>query len=650
VAPSGSKNSRNSAPSPPAIRSIAEISQIDDIASRLFALSPDMIGATDFKGRILQINPSVENILGWSNHEVLGKSLNEYLIPGELEKNLSYKKVIMEKGWVHGFETWMKTRSGSQRCVQWSAILNSEHKQFYFIGRDVTDRVRTEEQLRRTFELLPVSFQNLDENGNILYVNQMWLETLGYEREEVIGRWFGDFLPEDNKPLFRDYFPSFRRRGRASSVEFRMLHKNGEIRHVLYNGVCEFNSDGAFVRTLCAFTDVTSQFQAEEEWKIIEQRINQAQKLESLSHLAGGVAHDFNNLLTGVIGNTDLLLSDLPEDSPYIETLNDIARASRHAAALARQMLTYSGRGMYSLGALNLSTIVTDLDQLIRSLVTPKVQIRYELAPNLPSLQGDKAKLQQAIMNIVENAAEAIGDKDGVITIRSEVLACNMDDLTNTYLADRLPEGDYLVLQVEDNGCGMSDDVRLRMFDPFFSTKFTGRGLGMPAVLGIVRAHKGAIRVESKQGVFARVRMYLPTGIPKKASASATLVLPAAEGKTLLLIDDDEIIRRLVTKTLERQGMNVLIAANGADALETFRKHRHEIAAVLLDLSMPRMSGRETLKDLRKIDTIVPIMLTSGYAEEMITADLAGYRPSGFLQKPFWPKDLIEKLSLLIRR
>ncbi|MCM0083627.1 ATP-binding protein [Geomonas sp. Red32] len=390
--------------------------------------------------------------------------------------------------------------------------------------------------------------------------------------------------------------------------------------------------------------DVTEHKQLQLEKQRMEEQMRHVQKLESLGVLAGGIAHDFNNILMVVTGNADLALMRLPEDSPARDNIAQIEVAAGRAAELARQMLAYSGKGKFLIEELDLSHLVKEMGQMLEVSISKKTALKYDFQQPLPAISGDASQLRQVVLNLVMNASEAIGEKAGVITLATGSIDCDREMLSDSWIDDSLPEGRYVVLEVSDTGCGIEPGNIQKIFDPFFTTKFTGRGLGMAAVLGIVRGHRGAIKVESEVGKGTTFRVLLPAlALPAQRPVTQPGDgLFSGEG-TVLLVDDEENIRKLGGHMLSAMGFEVLVARDGREALEVYGRHGQEIVCVLLDLTMPEMDGEQTLKELRLIDTSVPVIVASGYSEYEV-AEKFSEEGVAFIQKPYRLMEMSNKL------
>ncbi|GLH69600.1 hypothetical protein GETHPA_11330 [Geothrix rubra] len=477
----------------------------------------------------------------------------------------------------------------------------------------------------------------------IEYMNATGARMTGYPVAEIVGQPLWKLV----HPLDRDWI-----RGRAAArlrgepipprYEFRLLTRDGATRWIDFTaGTVQVGE-----RTLGLGTafDVTDRVVATEARVGMERQLLEAQKLESLGLLAGGVAHDFNNLLTVIQGNAGIL-RELPDDPERATAcLRNIEETCRRASDLVRQMLAYAGRGRLHVQATSLNQVVQEITQLLAVSIPKSVELRFELAPDLPPIEADTAQMQQVVMNLVTNASEAIGEALGIITLRSG--AETLDDRAAAELqaSETLKPGRFVYVEVQDTGSGMDAETLARIFDPFFTTKFTGRGLGLAAMQGIVRGHGGAVRVHSTAGKGTTFRVYFP--VREGGAEPAGPIAALAEGASwrgeglVLVVDDEEGIRDFVQHTLARAGFTVLQAGDGLAGLDAFREHRDNLRLVLLDLTMPRMGGEEALREMRALREDIPAVLWSGYGER---AD-PGATALPFLRKPFNARELLAKV------
>jgi two-component system cell cycle sensor histidine kinase/response regulator CckA len=385
------------------------------------------------------------------------------------------------------------------------------------------------------------------------------------------------------------------------------------------------------------------------ERKQLHEQMLHAQKLESLGVLAGGIAHDFNNLLCGMLGSADLALFDLEPAHPARDSLEMVRDTAHRATELCRQMLAYSGKGRFEVEPLDVSRLIGDMAQLLRVSVAKKANLRFELQPDLPTVAADATQLRQIMLNLVVNASDSLGGGSGSITIATGAMQCDRGYLRSAYLHEDLPEGRYVFIEVADTGCGMDEETRLRIFDPFFTTKFAGRGLGLAATLGIVRGHNGTIKLYSEPRVGTTFKVLLPAVTPPAVSSRQTAVAAQWQGGgVVLLVDDERTVRTIGAKMLERLGFEVLLAEDGLVGVEKYREHADRIDVVILDMTMPGLSGEEAFGELRRLRPDVRVLLTSGYNEQEATSRFIGKGLAGFLQKPFQLSTLREKLFQIL--
>jgi PAS domain S-box-containing protein len=385
-----------------------------------------------------------------------------------------------------------------------------------------------------------------------------------------------------------------------------------------------------------------------------QKKLQESQKLETLGVLAGGIAHDFNNLLTSVLGNATIARAHLTEPQEIEPHLHSIENAARRAAELCQQMLAYAGKGRVEIALQDLNTIVSDICRMILGSISKKIEMVPDLTPGLPLVVADAIQIRQVILNLILNAADAMGENGGTIILRTSVVPATIRLFDGAVSAPEQPGSRYVSLEVADNGSGMAPETLARIFDPFFTTRFTGRGLGLAAVLGIVRSHHGGLFVNSKEHVGTTFRMLLPAAEEAPAIASApsspasALTTPA--GSLVLVIDDEQAIRQLTTQMLRRMGFDSVSASDGEAGLEVFKEHVDQIRLVLLDLAMPRMDGATALGELRRLRPGIPIILMSGYSEDDAAGRFAGATNTLFMQKPFGLLQLRERIASLFGR
>jgi signal transduction histidine kinase/CheY-like chemotaxis protein len=399
--------------------------------------------------------------------------------------------------------------------------------------------------------------------------------------------------------------------------------------------------DGAAAGLIMLLQDVTAEVRSRRTVEAAEERLRETAKLESLGVLAGGIAHDFNNLLVGIMGNSSLALDILGPQSSVRHLLNGVLSASEKAASLTRQMLAYSGRGNFIIEKVDLSILTAEILPLITSSIHRSITIQTRFQADLPAVEGDRSQLQQIVMNLILNAAEACGTGPGRVNVSTNSRRLEQP-LHQPFGLPPIPPGNYVVFQVRDTGCGMDAATQARIFDPFFTTKFTGRGLGLSAVLGIVRAHRGAISIDSTPGRGTNFDILFPASPAPVRTSRDSLSTPDAVGGTgvILVVDDETIVRQLARATLTRCGYEVLVAEDGHAAVDLFSREAHRVSAVVLDLTMPDMSGDEALARLREIHPRVKVIVSSGFSQSEAVERFRGHALAGFLQKPYKSREL----------
>ena len=519
-------------------------------------------------------------------------------------------------------------RRGQQRAQE-LALINER------LEKDIAERRVAEVALsasqelnERLIEALPGGVVHVKKDGAILRANGEALRILGLSYDELSRRYISDF---DTTTVFED--------GSVAKVEDYPVAQaiiTGLAQPALTLGITKPNSEVSWAvfravptrdpatqevnGAIATFIDIT-------ERKRLEEKLMHTQKLESLGVLAGGVAHDFNNLLVTILGNASLARNLLSSDPTVTALLEEIELGARRAAELTRQMLDYSGQGKFKLQPLDLPEAAREMATLLRAMIPSNVALHYQVQEGLRPIDADPAQIRQVIMNLITNAAESMTDRSGRIVIAVEQAQISLQDLEE-YPGHAAAPGSFVCLEVKDEGCGMDDDTRRRMFDPFFTTKFKGRGLGMAAVLGIVRSHGGAIRTDTQKGVGTRVRVLLPAKVDKSEATTG-----AATRGTVLVVDDDSGVQLVVRRALSAKGFAVFVASSGADGLRLFEEHKHELSLVLMDVTMPHMSGIEALRRIRATGSKVPVLLSSGYSVESITDDSPEF--FAYLQKPY---------------
>ena len=511
------------------------------------------------------------------------------------------------------------------------ATLNDKIVELYEVSAALR---RNEEYLKTVVQNAPVILWGTNEQGDMTFLKGRTLSNVEILPDQFVGDSIFDVLDgytntiEDNiaKALLGESNVSIEHlKDRTFEIHYSPMTENDVILGVI--GVA---------------IDVTERHAAEEA-------LFKAQKIESLGHLAGGIAHDFNNLLVAILGQNSIAKIKLDADHPARKHVERAITAAKHASGLTQQMLAFSGKGNFLVSQIDLNQIIRDNYHLFETAATKRILFDLSLSDQPPIIQGDLSKIQQVIMNLIINAAESIETDSGVVTIATGIHAVDDESEVERDWSGRLiPIDRYAFVEVVDTGKGMSAETLQKIFDPFFTTKKTGHGLGLAAVQGIVRAHKGFLNVTSQVDHGSQFKLLFPlfthslqTIIPKKPQAR----LAVQSEMMILLIDDDEAVCQTITDILSTKNVDVISANNGYDGINLYKSHQHEINLVILDLTMPELSGNETLSRLRAIDRTIPILLASGYDRDAVVKKINLADVQGFIQKPFDAETLHTKIA-----
>lgn len=526
---------------------------------------------------------------------------------------------------------------------------------------ELAERRRAEESLKASEEKFRTLVNNsfdvifvLDAAGVFRFASPSWEAHFGYPVTGVIEEQFQTFVHPDDVSHCLDYLQQVMTSNYASTcLPYRVKHANGSWRLFIANGTRHTDSTGTPLY-IGIGRDITDEKKLEEERLNLERQFLHAQKLESLGIMAGGIAHDFNNLLAVIIGNLELLLGmQAGKESPTTTRIERAMQASLKAADLTRQMLAYTGKGIFELKQLDLNQLVKENCDLFRLTVPKNITMKTELHTPLPFVLGDAGQLQQVIMNLITNTSEAVGSDPGNILIATGVQQCDQKLLGYSRLDEKPEPGRFIYIDVTDSGCGMDKETQQRIFEPFFTTKFTGRGLGMASVMGIVKAHKGAILLYSEPGLGSTFKVLLPISAE---SGNHALSFPAQELELyripkgmVLVADDEEYVREVSREYLSELGLVSLSAANGREAVDIFRRHQQDIPLIILDLTMPELDGVATLRELRLIKPDIKVIVSSGHAPQASANNFSTDMPDGFIQKPFQLQELREIIGNLFK-
>ncbi len=640
-----------------------ELERQRSLLQRVLDNSPSAIYVKDREGRILLANRMLSERFGQPPQGLVGKNSFDLVPDAKTARAIHDENLAILRGELERVEREEQSTdaSGQQR---WSYTVKvpvrDEAGRIEFLMAlitDITTLKQAEQEARRSQELLQKTFASLREavfiidaqTMRILDCNPAATTIFGYSREELVGQ-VVDVLHVDREAReeFRLHlYRAVEERGFLGLLEFRMKRKDGTVFPSEHSVVPLMHESGKRIGWVSVVRDIGERKHAEEERRRSEARLQEAQRLESLGVLAGGIAHDFNNLLTGILGHADMARLRLLPGSPARESLEQVVLAARRAAGLTQQLLAYAGRGRVVFRPLHLEDLIAETMELLAASIPQSCTLQFQPGEEVPPIEGDETQLRQVVMNLILNAAEAIGNRAGAISIRTSVRECTAADLADGQTGESLPSGRYVMLEMADTGCGMTEEVKSRIFEPFFTTKVTGRGLGLAAVLGIARRHSGTIRVASLPGRGTTMTVLFPvSGRPVEPESAPRTAEPTWQGRgTILVVDDEVTLVAVAEAMLQEMGFGALSASDGREAIELFREHAQDISAVLLDLAMPRIDGAEVCRELRRIRPQVPVILCSGIGADEAAVRIQETGLDGFLQKPF----TLEELAAVIR-
>jgi two-component system cell cycle sensor histidine kinase/response regulator CckA len=529
---------------------------------------------------------------------------------------------------------------GRREDIAWLEAVTGLLVEVVVAGRMFEALRHSEQRYRRIVTTTQEGVWTVDAAQRTSFVNQRMAEIVGYAPAELLGRPLLELIPPEERGLLVTKFME-RRGGVHDRYEHHFIRKDGSRVAVQASTSPLLDEDGSFIGALAMVRDVT-------ELRQLATRVLHGQKLESLSVLAGGVAHDFNNLLAVVLGNIGVARAELPAQASVQRLLADAETAASRAGELTAQMLAYAGKGRFVVQRLNLNRMIGEQLQLLAAVISKKARLDTEFADDLPEIEGDVAQLRQVLMNLITNASDALGEGSGVITLQTSVLEADRALLAGAFLNEQQSPGRRVCLTVRDTGCGFEPAAQARIFDPFFTTKFTGRGLGLAAVLGILRGHQGAVLVESVPGRGSCFRVLLPCASPLPAQPQLQVGPAARRDAMVLVVDDEAGVRTAARRVLERGGLRVCVAVDGREAISAFAAMQGEIDAVLLDMTMPHLRGDEVFRELRRIRPDVRVVLSSGFSDPALVADIGG--AVGFLAKPWTPQELLAAVDAVLGR
>jgi PAS domain S-box-containing protein len=609
-------------------------------------------------------NRKTAELTGYSREDLTSRPFVEFLHPDD--RAVVHDRHVKRQQGVelpNNYRFRIAHKSGETRWVDLNVVMiewEGKSATLNFMT-DITERRQAEAALQRSQTLFATIFRTSPAatilstlaDGRCVDANEAYSRLFGHTREELVGHTTTELniwlSPEQRQQVVTE----LSRHRHLENVELTLRTKSGALRNTVAAGEIITIEGQPYI--LSFFFDITERKRAEAERIELERQLLHAQKLKSLGILAGGIAHDFNNLLMAILGNLDLALLNVPQTSPVRVNIEQAVQATRRATDLTRQLLAYSGKGRFVVTRMDLNRLVRESADLFRTAIAKTITMQLHLAPEPSVLEADPGQVQQVIINLITNASEAIGDQPGRITLTTGSQTCDAGYLSRSRLAEKPPAGQFVYLEVSDTGCGMNEETLQHLFDPFFTTKFMGRGLGMSAVLGIVRGHKGAILVESAIGQGTTIRVLFPACTaaleesPDASRAPVRVRDTAVRKGTVLVVDDEGAVRTLGIAFVQRLGFEAMGAADGEEALRLFEAHAREITCVLLDLTMPRMDGLSTFREMKRLQPGVKVILCSGYDEQEATQRFSTEGLAGFIQKPYLLQDLRVMIEQILK-
>ena len=609
----------------------------------------DYIAEMDRELRYFDVSANYERLLGRTREELLGRTALELELihPEDIDQLREGLRPLFEDGTPVRVEYRFRVAGGAWAWAESSgqAFLNSAGVwRCVFISRDISVRKEMEASLAAS----EADYRSLIEHavdailignarGEIMRANARAFELTGYGPDDLLGMNFAALFSADEHkraPLRYDLLD------RGEDVRSERLVTRRDRTTVPVEMNTRKLPDGRYQTFM---RDIT-------ERRRVERALRQTQKLESLGVLAGGIAHDFNNLLTAILGNLNLAqLFVAPEcrAHPYLGAVETIVLK---AAELTRQMLAYSGKGSFVVRSHDLNQVVQEMTHLLEVSISKKVSLRLRLDPNIVPIDADVAQIQQVILNLVTNASDAVGDAEGAISISTRVMDLDDAYIAGTFASQKLSPGRYVALEVSDTGSGIPAEIMDRIFDPFFTTKAAGRGLGLSAMLGILRGHGAGYKIYSERGRGTTFKLLFPASVKPQARAPETpeQELSPLHG-TVLLVDDEETLLETLPPALEHFGLHVLTARDGREAVDLYRRDPSAVDVVLMDVTMPRMDGREAFWEVRKLRADARVILSSGYHEESVES-LRNEGLADFIQKPYQLSELRRVLARVLAR
>ncbi len=619
-----------------------------DELDRYFDAALDLFCIADTNGYFRRLNKQWEVTLGYPLHELKDRPFLELVHPEDQEATLNAVSRLNRQEKVLSFTNRYRCADGTYRWLEWRSL--PQGTTIYAAARDITERKQAEESLRALthrqqvlLSAIPDIIMEVDANKVYAWANPAGLDFFG---DDVIGR-EASYYFEGEQHVYDSVQPLFNGNDDVIYVESLQRRRDGEKRLLAWWCRVLKDEHGTVTGALSSARDITDHMRAVEERKKLESQLRQAQKMEAVGQLAGGVAHDFNNLLQVILGYMDILREELSPESPSGQAIKEVQEAAERAAELTRQLLAFSRRQVIHPVHVNLNELVQGIVKMIRRVIGEHIDLKFLPGESLGTVCVDKGQFEQVLMNLCVNARDAM-PSGGILTIETATATL---DKEYCHAHPWAMEGRYEVLIITDSGHGMDEATRQQIFDPFFTTKPAGEGtgLGLATVYGIVKQHNGLIHVYSEPGMGATFRIYIPrAGQDALPSAEMESAVPEGGTETILVAEDEETVRKLVGQMLTSAGYTVLLACDGEEALQLFNEHAADIDLVLLDVIMPKLGGGEVMERIRGQHPHMRFLFSSGYSESAIHTGFVMHEGLRLIKKPYAKNDLLSAVREIL--
>ncbi len=622
-----------------------ELRESKETLNRMFQFTDYMVCIADLeKGYFTKLSPAFEKHLGWTEEEMLSKPILDFIYPDDMQKTADVIRDQTERGdAILNFENRYVTKEGSVRWLEWAAHPFPEEGITYSVAYDITERKKAEQDLKESEELYRTLVQTstdgvilTDLEGNYIFCNEKHANILGYKSENLIGKNGFSFIVPSDQETAKKYVGGLFSENNSDSIVLNLRKKDGTVITTEHSAALIKDGFGKETGIMCLTRDITEKRKAEEERKIIETKLLQSQKMETIGRLAGGVAHDFNNLLAAIVGNAELIKEELHPDSPHVQGLNDISTAVSRGSKLTGQLLRFARETKLELKPVNINEIVQSslnmFERTNKGLLIGN-DCNYEDDEKIYLVEADIVQIERVLLNIYNNAVDAMEntpDKNRVLSVKTNNIT--LDDESKD-----LPVGKYVEISVHDNGEGMSHETISKIFEPFYTTKKVGKGtgLGLSTSQGVMKQHNGNILVDSVVGEGTTIKLYLPTTTKSLVHSNAPISSYARGEGTILVVDDESTLREVSEKMLNRIGYDVITANDGKQGVETYRENKSKVVAIILDMIMPNMDGAQAYKIIKKENPDAVVILSSGYSAGEKREEMEKLGCKHFLEKPF---------------